>query len=694
MIRFELYIHLKSDVSPGSGDSVAGLVDHEITHENGIPIIPAKRIKGALRGVAKELVDWGGTNEKAVNQLFGQAGQQFASGFKIYDAKLCAIPEKYFARKEDIDNKQCSHHDEFSLKNKCCISNYESFLEQLKSYRETDLLALFTMLYTKTATEDGQAQTGTLRTIQVINKGLVFKSIIDLENADHKLLLEQCVKGLRRIGYGRTRGLGEIECKLKSAPASVQAITNSGKRAFRITLQQPALLAGNKGLYYSCTQFVPGSALLGVFASLYIKKHQLGQDAHKHPEFARLFLRGGVSFGYAYPEVNHHRYMPCPAHIQWIKNTDKAMFENQKTEEAVLRKIGAFVHIEEDKLRLHEPEQQFRMHHSRPADRQYGRALNDTPNAIVQGDEGQFYYYTSLSAGQSFVGELKGEQQDIDMLVSLLKEVNHTIHLGRSRTAEYGAAKVEMIDQLPKFNMEQAQTGDRQAVIYLATPLTLQNEHGRYIADPSLLIKQFEREVGADLQVDKLYLKQTILTGYHAKWRLPKQERPALDAGTVLVVSTNKEVDWSLLERKQWGEENSQGCGEVLVLSNEKLPGILHCETVKMNLHTSKQVSQLDDQLTSILESIHKEIEVTKTTLKEKREALELAKSQVMLFEQYSNSQIYKLEQYCLQNGNFTLPKEFPDKLIKFGDKKLKENSQTFIQYFFHAIKLEVRKNG
>ncbi len=703
MNTYELIIKLQSDLSPGSGDSTAGVVDHEITHEHGIPVIPAKRIKGALRAVAKELVDWEWKTASlaAVNELYGEAGQQFNSGFKIYDAELYTIPIKYFSGNNEQEQ---------------VISDYKAFLAQIKQHRAAKLLPLFTMFYTKTSIEEGIAQTGSLRTIQVINKGLVFKCIIELDSDKHEQLLRDCVKGLRHLGYSRTRGLGEVVCELKSIEknektsktASIGIIETikqniisqteqTYRQPFRITLQQPALLAGEKGLYYSCTNFVPGSALLGVFASLYIKKYGLGQEAHKNTEFVRLFLRGDVAFGYAYPEVERNLYMPCPAHIERVKNEQEALFAHLNKNGEKLRRISGLVHMDKDTLRAYEPEQQFRMHHSRPADRQYGRALNDTPNTDgIKGEKGQFYYYTSSSAGQSFVGELKGKQEDIEMLFTLLNETNDTIHLGRSRTAEYGAAKIETINYSPTIGMKRAEKGDRIVAIYLATPLTLQNEIGRYVADPTLLIKKLEWELGTELQVNKLYLKQTMLTGYNAKWRLPKQGKPALDAGTVLVVSAKKEIDWMLLEEKQWGEEQSQGCGEIMVFSYKDFPEKLQFESLDMNVSNSEVVfdSNGDEKLKEVLTSIKKEIEQIEATMKDKKEAIKFFKSNKSELLQYSNSKIYQLEQCLLVTEDFVLPSDYPEKLKGFVEKNFRGKSKPYIQSYFQAVKLEVRKNA
>lgn len=83
-----------------------------------------------------------------------------------------------------------------------------------------------------------------------------------------------------------------------------------------------------------------------------------------------------------------------------------------------------------------------------------------------------------------------------------------------------------------------------------------------------------------------MYLQQTTLSGYNAKWGLPKQERMALDAGTVLIVSSSKEVDWTKLTKRKWGGEIGQGCGEIEVLKMPKEQESLECLPVETEIET------------------------------------------------------------------------------------------------------------
>lgn len=683
MRQYELFITLNSDLSPGSGDSIAGLIDHEIAHENGFPVIPAKRLKGALRHMAKELADWGYVKEEKAEALFGKIGERESGGFKIYDATLYEIPESYFQQKL------------------APIKNIDALIQGLHDKRTSDILALWTMVHTKTAIDNdsGQAQTGSLRSLRVINQGLVFKSVITLNNKGDFALLEACVKALRHLGYGRTRGLGDVTCKIipmevKPAPQLRHDAKTTTEQSFRITLQQPVLLAGNDGLYSSSTDFIAGSALLGVFASLYVQKHGLKDEAHKDETFARLFLRGGVSFGYAYPEIEGQVFTPCPLHIQREKHGNYAYGDGYK-EAPLVRKIKQLAFIGDKELLLHEPKKEMRMHHARPDDRRIGRALNDAEEGKdIEGQKGQFYYYTSLSRGQSFVGTLRGDSEDIALLMELLAERGNTIQLGRSRTAEYGEAKLTPVFELPTLTQTyKAKKGESKVAIYCETPLALQDETGRYVIEPQLFIDEMERQLGISIAIEKLFLKQTTLKGYNAKWRLPKQEKIAFDAGTVILVSTKDGFDWEKVEEELWGSDTAQGCGKVQVLS--------YGEVAKQKFPVEAKHWQFEPSAIGhdkvLLSLIEAELDIRQQKEHDKKDAREAAQqfAKDTVIKAIGQTKLHQLAEHFLGKANYEEDRFTKKENVAMIFKKLKtalhEKSEDFQKAFFHTLKLEVR---
>lgn len=301
MKQFELIITLLSDLSPGDGDSVAGLIDNDIAHQYGLPIIPAKRLKGALQHVGKELVDWGLVEQSELEKLFGAAGQAESGPIQFFDAVLYKIPWSFY-REDHEELSSIEQESDKELK----IEQYAPFVQLLrkeKTIHPNEWLQLFSTVRARTAIdiETNTAKSQSLRTMRVVHRGLTFKSkiVLNTSNKESERLLEMCVQGLRRLGLGSTRGLGEVACQIGPADSSpsiwnvpLPKTTQDDdelEALFRITLDQPVMIAGSQGLYHSCADWIPGSALLGAFAGVYIADHELGENAHQDETFSRIF---------------------------------------------------------------------------------------------------------------------------------------------------------------------------------------------------------------------------------------------------------------------------------------------------------------------------------------------------------------------------------------------------------------------
>lgn len=556
-----LEILLRSDLCPATGEGVAGAIDMEIAHEFGLPLVPAKRIKGCLHEVAKDLCDCGALSPKDVGQLFGLPGQETSGVLHFYDARVYQVPQ----------------FDPFD--------DYEALVKELKSQREikpAEVLNALTLLRTRTALEEdsGSAKDNSLRTMRVIKKGTVLRSRVDIDapGQEHHLqtVLEKCVKGLRNMGLGRTRGLGEVRCsltlkKMETLEALVPeqiSISAGGPEeielSYKLQLDTPLLISGPRGLYGSCEDWIPGSVIMGAFAGLYILEHQLGQDAHQDEEFARLFLRDGVKFGYAFPTVEKRMFYPCPASWLQVKSKDQCYdlaYGRPETEQ--LRGERRLVCMEDGEVIVHEPRKEVRMHHARPLDRGIGHVKgNEKP------DEGQFFQYVSLSAGQTFAGTLRGKAQDIEMLLACLEKRNHKLRLGRSRTAEYGNVTYRP-DKEPRL-LEKEELPERMAerfMLWMIAPMVLYDEMGRTTMEGQGLLDEINQFFACGANLEKAFVKHGELGGYHTRWRLPKPQRQVLGAGSVLIIRTEKAIDLQKLENKVWGQKTGEGCGAVKAIA-------------------------------------------------------------------------------------------------------------------------------
>ncbi|MBM7839103.1 CRISPR-associated protein Csx10 [Alkalihalobacillus xiaoxiensis] len=547
---YQIEITTVSELCVATGHSIPGLVDTEVAHHHGFPIIPAKRIKGALHGVGRELVDWGLIDERELEQLFGTTGDYKSSGLQLFDAELQAVSI----------NGECGEKD---LQH---VGDLKQVVAAFRTTEPEEVLEQFTMIRSQTAIEENVAKHTSLRTIRTVNKGTVFSSRVILEDTANLETLRKCVQGLRALGLGRTRGLGEVVCEINKGEADNvnERTVETEELAFDLTLEQPLLIAGSKGLYHSSEDWIPGRTLLGALAGMYIQDHQLGVDAHKDETFSRIFLNGGVTFHYAYPKIDGKVFTPCPAHLQQDKLAKTIVYDiSQEISQGkgVPRSLKALIHIEDQMVLTHEPNKEIRMHHARPKDRGIGRAMGDTGGRSRK-DQGQFFQYTALSQGQTFSGSWKGPKEDIARLVACMKKRNWQLRLGRSRTAEYGTVRMTLNDK-PLQPTRRTVDTDWVALVLL-TPYIGTNDYGVATSDPTYFQKELEIHLKDALEIKRKFLKQTMVSGFHAKWGMPKQQLAALDAGTVFIVKNNRQ-DWQSIEHASWGMDTGAGYGRIMV---------------------------------------------------------------------------------------------------------------------------------
>lgn len=199
MTRYWLEIKLESDTALGRGDGVAGLVNAEVQHEpSGLPFLGGKTLKGLLTATCGEILyaleqsvainEW----DNVAKSIFGQPGSKRASRGKLHVGGAYLPDDLRQAVAEDIANNQLTRED---------------------------VLASITVMRRQTAmdAERGTPLDNSLRTIRVVLRETKFTARLDFLTAptdDELALLSACVKGLRRIGTNRNRGMGRVSCQL------------------------------------------------------------------------------------------------------------------------------------------------------------------------------------------------------------------------------------------------------------------------------------------------------------------------------------------------------------------------------------------------------------------------------------------------------------------------------------------------
>lgn len=227
MSNYTVIIKLLSDTTFGRGDGVAGLVDQEVEHDRyGFPYLRGRTLKGLLSEECDNLIavlpddsqrqHW----QEISNKLFGIPGSTLDTQAKIHvgDACLPSDLRREIAAQLDSEDKRKQNNP-----------NYKPNLTS------TDILESLTTIRRHTAidTESGAPAEHSLRSARVILRELPFDSEILFEielnenSQDDQDMLALLIVGtlaLRRIGSGRNRGRGHVQCSLYK---STQEITKN-----------------------------------------------------------------------------------------------------------------------------------------------------------------------------------------------------------------------------------------------------------------------------------------------------------------------------------------------------------------------------------------------------------------------------------------------------------------------------------
>jgi len=217
MSSYILKIKLLSDTTFGRGDGVAGLVDQEVEHDRyGFPYLRGRTLKGLLSEECDNLVavipndnqrqHW----QKISDRLFGKPGSTLDIQGIMHVGDAC-LPS-------DLRNAIAAQIDEESEKNR----KQPGYQPKLTSI---DILESLTTIRRQTAIdpEYGSSTKRSLRSSRVVLRELPFESRLLFSkelNADlgeDKNILALLIVGtlaLRRVGSGRNRGRGHVQCTL------------------------------------------------------------------------------------------------------------------------------------------------------------------------------------------------------------------------------------------------------------------------------------------------------------------------------------------------------------------------------------------------------------------------------------------------------------------------------------------------
>ena len=324
------------------------------------------------------------------------------------------------------------------------------------------------------------------------------------------------------------------------------------------------------------------------------------------------------------------RTIPIPHSIRKFKTSDVLVdlvgrppesLDDEQTKRYNGR-YGRISHINGQFLETQVVKTEQNYHHARARDRRKGRALG-----VEERDGGAFFRYEAIKADQSFQGAVLGTIDDLNALQRWLKD-DQLIRIGRSRSAQYGEAKFEWIDSdkgpqqlsglaewdgfLPRetpvaqidwpydnFGEDWDEFGEdwdeeegwdngeafasaelhepnnadseKSLVITSLSPLLTVNNHGHPEAcfPEAELMQSIRRHVSkAELTLCRSYTQTEVVGGYYTHLRLPRQQWPAIAAGSVFVFKPSQDLSEDCLlqlEHEGLGIRKGEGYGRIAV---------------------------------------------------------------------------------------------------------------------------------
>lgn len=337
---------------------------------------------------------------------------------------------------------------------------------------------------------------------------------------------------------------------------------------YRVTLLSPVIIhsaAGDENMT-ATGRFIPGNALIGVFAARYLMKKPV-PNVHLDSQFYQWFLEGGLIFTPAYPVVDDggkNKYLyPLPLSLRQEKRGAKPQERLQiidaliEPDQSYSEIVGGYGDIFYETVYRDEVAVTFHAHHER--ERESGTSK-----------KGIFFYYEALEAGQEFQFEIRGNE-DLVEAFSHFFESEFEARLGKSRNAEYGRVLIHKspnTSSIPAFSNK-----GNELILTFISPCILRNQMG--YPDLSIgYIKTYLAEVlGIDTEeilIDKAYLREATIETYLSVWRMKRPAERALAPGSVVKIYFGQ-VDDKLLERVSLlqanglGERRNEGYGQVKI---------------------------------------------------------------------------------------------------------------------------------
>ena len=323
---------------------------------------------------------------------------------------------------------------------------------------------------------------------------------------------------------------------------------------FLLTLETDVILSASPGSsgQHTCLDYIPGSALWGVVAGKFYGKWVKESAWEK---IRAVFHAGRVRFGSGFPATTGNRPM-YPVPLSWhapkgggeLHNLAFSTWNDREWGQRVQRRDGWFCVGPDNKQVV------FKLTPNHRLKTAISAAKFDAPS------EGQLFGYSSIPAGNRFVASVEADPDTPgwDEVLEFLNKLS-TIRLGRSRTAEFGLARLEILADQPGFYTTKAPSPDGLTRLHLLTDLALCDKLGQPLLMPT------SETLGLGLgsvDTSRTFLRFRSYSPWNRHRGCSDQERQVIAARSVVTLRLEKPQLDSVLRR---GLYQAEGLGVIAV---------------------------------------------------------------------------------------------------------------------------------
>lgn len=317
---------------------------------------------------------------------------------------------------------------------------------------------------------------------------------------------------------------------------------------FRIEARAPLLFPAYESdpNMVSSVHFIPGSVLLGYYASNYIRINNLPREkAHEDHDFNLLFLRNGVTFSNALvarakEDGLMQLFQAAPLSLMTDK-ADETTIKDLLTEQDDSFQ-GKPLHnfVSSDFNYRHHVDTVMHFHHERD------RTTGATKSGVI-------FNYEAINMGQIFCGKIIGSSENLQKCKNLF--VNGKIYLGRSKSAQYGEACI-YFEEITPFKSGFSVSEPAEATMTFLSDAIILNDCGFSTLDH----KALEHILG--VRIIKSFVKAVKIESFVGAWSARRPEETAYAAGSCFILEKIPEK-FTEFESVGIGERRGEGFGRV-----------------------------------------------------------------------------------------------------------------------------------